>query len=44
MKALLKTKEAPGAELRDIDIPEISPKDVLIKAKTVAICGTDIHI
>ena len=44
MKALLKTEKAPGAEIRDIDVPEPGPKDVLIKIKAAAICGTDIHI
>lgn len=44
MKAVMKTKKAPGAELRDVDVPEIEPKDVLIKVKATAICGTDIHI
>ena len=39
MKALLKTKEASGVELKDIDIPEIGPKDVLIKVKTAATCS-----
>jgi len=35
---------APGAEIRNIDVPEPGPKDVLIKIKAAAICGTDIHI
>ncbi len=40
----MKKDSAPGAELVDIDIPEIGPKDVLIKVKAAAICGTDVHI
>ena len=44
MKALMKKDRAPGAELVDIDIPEIGPKDVLVKVKAAAICGTDVHI
>lgn len=44
MKALMKKDRAPGAELVDIDIPEIGPKDVLVKVKATAICGTDVHI
>src|SRR3989304_5043877 len=44
MKALLKTERAPGARLLDIDVPKIGAKDVLIKVKPTAICGTDIHI
>jgi threonine 3-dehydrogenase len=44
MKAVMKTEAAPGAKLMDIDIPEPGPRDVLIKVKATAICGTDIHI
>ncbi|MFC1903704.1 alcohol dehydrogenase catalytic domain-containing protein [Chloroflexota bacterium] len=44
MKALMKTEAAVGAKLMDIDVPEPGPKDVLIKVKAAAICGTDIHI
>lgn len=44
MKALMKVEKAPGAELMDIDVPKIGPKDVLFKVKVAAICGTDIHI
>ena len=44
MKALMKKDRAPGAELVDIDIPEIGPKDVLVKVKATAICSTDVHI
>ena len=44
MKAVMKTSRAPGAELRDVDVPAIGPTDVLIQVKAAAICGTDIHI
>jgi threonine 3-dehydrogenase len=44
MKAVVKEKAAPGAKLVDVDIPETGPRDVLIKVKAAAICGTDIHI
>lgn len=40
----MKTEAAPGAKIMEIDIPEPGPKDVLIKVKVAAICGTDIHI
>ena len=40
----MKTEAAPGAKIMEIDIPEPGPKDVLIKVKAAAICGTDIHI
>ncbi len=44
MKAVMKKEKAPGAELVEVDIPEPGPKDVLLKVKAAAICGTDIHI
>jgi len=44
MKVLMKTDKAPGAKLVDVDVPDISPKDVLLQLKATAICGTDIHI
>lgn len=44
MKAVVKTSRAPGVELKNVDIPTIGPKDVLIKVKAAAICGSDIHI
>ena len=44
MKAVVKTREAPGAELLDVDIPEIGPRDVLARVKAAAICGSDINI
>jgi 2-desacetyl-2-hydroxyethyl bacteriochlorophyllide A dehydrogenase len=35
----------PGKiEFRDRDLPEISPRDVLIQVKAAAICGSDLHI
>jgi len=45
MKAVVKTKRGPGnVELRDVDVPEIAPDEVLIEVKRSGICGTDIHI
>ena len=44
MKALMKTESAAGAKLMDIDVPKVGPEDVLIKVKSTAICGTDVHI
>ena len=31
MKALVKTSEAIGFEYKDVDVPKIGPKDVLVK-------------
>lgn len=44
MKALVKNKPGPGAELMMVDIPTIGPHDVLVKPKATSICGTDLHI
>jgi len=44
MKALVKTQPTRGAELLDIDIPQIGPTDLLVKVQAAAICGTDNHI
>ncbi len=44
MRALVKATAAPGFELRQVPIPEIGPRDVLIKVRKAAVCGTDVHI
>jgi threonine 3-dehydrogenase len=44
MKAIVKDKPGPGATYRDVDIPKVGPKDVLIRVKAGAICGSDVHI
>jgi len=44
MKAIIKPKAGPGAELSKVDTPQIGTREVLIKVKSTAICGTDIHI
>ncbi|UCC13060.1 MAG: L-threonine 3-dehydrogenase [candidate division WOR-3 bacterium] len=44
MKAVVKTKRAPGAELCDIDIPRPGPNEILVKVLATSICGTDLHI
>lgn len=44
MKTILKEKPGPGAVLKDIDVPKPGPRDVLIRVKVGAICGSDVHI
>lgn len=44
MKALAKTKAAPGLTLIDANIPKAGANEVLIKVTKTAICGTDLHI
>jgi threonine 3-dehydrogenase len=44
MKAIVKDKPGPGAVLRDVEVPKVGLKDVLIRVKAGAICGSDVHI
>jgi threonine 3-dehydrogenase len=44
MKALVKSKAAPGLWLEDVPRPEPGINDVLIRVLRTAICGTDVHI
>jgi len=44
MKAIVKTKMAPGAELLDVEMPRPKADEVLVKVKAASICGTDVHI
>jgi threonine 3-dehydrogenase len=44
MKAVVKIKRAPGAELMDIDVPSPGADQVLVKVIAASICGTDLHI
>ena len=44
MKALIKKEPSVGVWLDDVPMPEFAIKDVLIKIKRTAICGTDLHI
>jgi threonine 3-dehydrogenase len=45
MRAIIKPSAAPGAALvNDWPIPQPGPRDLLVKVKAAAICGTDTHI
>ena len=44
MLAVVKPKAAPGAEIREVEIPTFGRTDVLVKVKVASICGTDLHI
>ncbi len=44
MKAICKTKAAPGAEYIDADIPRIKSDELLIKIHATSICGSDLPI
>lgn len=43
MRAVVKARREPGAELQLVDIPQIEPHEVLLKVEATAICGSDIH-
>jgi len=44
MMAVVKAEAAPGAEVREVKIPEYGRTDVLVKVEMASICGTDLHI
>jgi threonine 3-dehydrogenase len=44
MKAVLKAGVAPGVEIREVPVPDIGDRDVLVRVKAAAICGSDIHL
>src|SRR5512141_740118 len=44
MLAIMKPEPKPGAELREVKIPEIGLTDVLVRVKVASVCGTDLHI
>jgi threonine 3-dehydrogenase len=44
MRALAKTKPAPGAELIERPVPSPGPGDVLLRIEAASICGTDAHL
>src|SRR6202522_4570775 len=44
MLAESKPDAAPGAEIREVEVPSYGSTDVLVKVKMASICGTDLHI
>ncbi|MBU7014664.1 MAG: L-threonine 3-dehydrogenase [Theionarchaea archaeon] len=45
MLAVFKTNPEPGGtEIREVPVPIVGARDVLIKVKACSICGTDVHI
>ncbi|MDR1884680.1 MAG: alcohol dehydrogenase catalytic domain-containing protein [Synergistaceae bacterium] len=44
MLAVVKEHEGPGFAVKDVPMPEVREDDVLIRARSVGICGTDIPI
>ncbi|UCF83155.1 MAG: L-threonine 3-dehydrogenase [Desulfobacteraceae bacterium] len=44
MIAVVKQKKEQGAQLEEVEIPQLGPEDVLVKVKATALCGSDLHI
>jgi threonine 3-dehydrogenase len=44
MKALVKAQRGVGLWMEEVPVPKIGPKDILVKVRKTAICGTDLHI
>src|SRR5262245_23110572 len=44
MLAVVKPTAAPGARLDHVPVPQIGPRDVLVRVRARRICGTDLHI
>jgi L-iditol 2-dehydrogenase len=44
LKAVVKSRPAPGVEVKDIPVPRVADDEVLIKVKAAAICGSDLGI
>lgn len=44
MRALVKSRAAPGLSMEEVPEPEPGPQDVLIGVGKTSICGTDLHI
>src|SRR6201985_1991139 len=44
MLAVVKPVAAPGADVRQMPVPQYGPDDVLVKVKVASVCGTDLHI
>src|SRR5437867_5280107 len=43
MQAIVKTEARPGAEIQRVAVPEIGPRDVLVRVKAASVCGPDLH-
>jgi threonine 3-dehydrogenase len=44
MSALVKAGPVPGAELREVPVPQPGPGEVLVRVQAASVCGTDVHI
>jgi threonine 3-dehydrogenase len=44
MRAVRKTRSAPGLVLDEVPVPTPEPDEVLVRVEAASICGTDLHI
>jgi threonine 3-dehydrogenase len=44
MRAVVKASAGPGAEIRDVPVPECGAGDLLLRVLRAGVCGTDLHI
>ena len=44
MKAVVKARAGPGAEIREVPVPACGPGELLLKVLRAGVCGTDLHI
>ena len=44
MRALVKASASPGADLREVPVPEPGPGEMLVRVLAASVCGTDVHI
>ncbi|TMQ49913.1 MAG: hypothetical protein E6K73_08965, partial [Candidatus Eisenbacteria bacterium] len=44
MRAVVKARRGPGAEIHEVPVPACGPAEVLIKVLRAGVCGTDLHI
>ena len=44
MRAIVKTRPAPGISLEEVPVPALGTGQLLIRMEKVAICGTDVHV
>jgi threonine 3-dehydrogenase len=44
MRAVVKAKGGPGAEIREVPTPTCGPGELLLRVLRAGVCGTDLHI
>src|SRR5687768_9832349 len=44
MRALVKERPGPGAAIREMEVPQPGPGEILVRVEAASVCGTDVHI